>query len=81
MEGLVPATPQRWPSKTSLCSDSLLSISSIRIGLEATKGLEIQERCGEHSYSFLSDSHSWQEALVLQDYSLKSLGHSAGKFT
>ena len=28
------------------------------------KGLEIQQRCGEHGCSFLSDSHSWQEALL-----------------
>jgi hypothetical protein len=28
------------------------------------KGLEIHQRCGEHGYSFLSDSHSWQEALL-----------------
>lgn len=47
-----------------LCSGTWLSISSIRIGLGAMKGLEIQERCGEHDYSFLSDSHWWQEALL-----------------
>jgi len=28
------------------------------------KGLGIRERCGEHGYSFLLDSHSWQEALL-----------------
>ena len=56
-----------FPSSTGfrasvLCSDSTWLISSIRTGLEATKGLEVQERCGGHGYSFLWDWHSWQEA-------------------
>ena len=55
------------------CSDIWLSISSIKIELEAIKRLEIQQLCGEHGYSFSSDSHSWREALLAVWYVYRRL--------